>query len=261
MNILGALHVHSDFSSDGKISLDEIKKLFLKRGVRFVCLTEHIEDLTALKYGVLVKNCASLSDDGFLFVPGIEIEDKCLLIIGIYAINDFEKLKKRDFSNINKYFTVLAHPHKLKESVLRSLLEGGERYSVDAMEIVNIRYNGRHMGVPLYVIKNYIAYQDRIKAILGIDLHDTSDLFDAYIKLDCNSLSATEILSGLKKGNYELIFSGKTFSIPKGNLIFFYIKIVLSRSLISVANFINMVLKKAGFPVPKNIKQRIKKLL
>jgi hypothetical protein len=261
MNILGAVHIHSDFSHDGKIPLDEIRNLFLKRGVRFVCLTEHIEDLTASEYGDLVKNCASLSNDEFLFIPGIEIEDECLLIIGIYAINDFEKLEKRDFSNINRYFTVIAHPHKLKESVLRSFLEGGERYSVDAMEIVNIRYNGRHMGTPLYVIKNYIEHQDQVKAILGIDLHDTSDFFDAYIKLNCNSLSAADILSGLKKGDYELIVSGKPFSIPKNNLIFFYTKIVLSRFLISAANFINMVIKKSGLRVPKNIKRRIKKLL
>jgi len=65
----------------------------------------------------------------------------------------------------------------------------------------------------------------------------------------------------LKKGDYELIVSGKPFSIPKNNLIFFYTKIVLSRSLISAANFINMVIKKSGLRVPKNIKRRIKKLL
>ena len=69
----GAIHVHSTFS-DGEFTLRELRETFLADGNRFVCVTDHAQAFDRPKLEAYVRECASLSDDQFLFIPGLEFE-------------------------------------------------------------------------------------------------------------------------------------------------------------------------------------------
>src|SRR5690349_8425792 len=70
--VAGVIHMHSDYSHDGRDSLEQLRDVCLERGIRFVGMTDHAEDLDPEVFGEYVRNCEALSDDQVLFVPGLE---------------------------------------------------------------------------------------------------------------------------------------------------------------------------------------------
>lgn len=69
---LGVIHVHSEYSHDGLDSLERLREFALERGISFVALSDHAEDLEAESFATLVKRCDELSDDLVTLIPGLE---------------------------------------------------------------------------------------------------------------------------------------------------------------------------------------------
>ncbi|WP_208102995.1 PHP domain-containing protein, partial [Escherichia coli] len=63
----GFAHCHSNYSYDGKYTYSELKELFLKENLDFVCITEHIEYLDQNQIDTIIDDCRANSDDQFLF--------------------------------------------------------------------------------------------------------------------------------------------------------------------------------------------------
>ena len=70
--LVGAIHVHSTYSHDGRDSLERLREFALERGIAFIGLTDHAEDLTADRFAEYVAHCARLSDDRVRLIPGLE---------------------------------------------------------------------------------------------------------------------------------------------------------------------------------------------
>ena len=71
----GVAHVHSTYSFDGRLTLDELAVSFKARGIQFVLMSEHVESLDPEKLGSFISDCKQNSDESLLLIPGIEIDD------------------------------------------------------------------------------------------------------------------------------------------------------------------------------------------
>ena len=76
MKIKGALHIHSDYSYDAKMTLVELKDLFVNNGLSFALMTEHTDEMCKERAERFINECRHLSDDTFVFVPGFEVPYK-----------------------------------------------------------------------------------------------------------------------------------------------------------------------------------------
>ena len=68
----GIVHLHSDYSHDGFDSLERLREVAIERGIGFVCLTDHAEDLDAELFARYVTHCGKLSDDTVRMIAGLE---------------------------------------------------------------------------------------------------------------------------------------------------------------------------------------------
>jgi predicted metal-dependent phosphoesterase TrpH len=67
----GVIHAHSTYS-DGEYTLTELRDVFVASGCTFVCMTDHAEYFDVEKVRSYRAECERLSDDQFVFVPGLE---------------------------------------------------------------------------------------------------------------------------------------------------------------------------------------------
>lgn len=75
MEILAACHVHSTWSYDGSLTLEELAAEFFRRGFRVILMTEHDRGFTEARLREFRLACARASSDKILLVPGIEYSD------------------------------------------------------------------------------------------------------------------------------------------------------------------------------------------
>jgi hypothetical protein len=74
-SIRAAFHVHSEWSYDAKLTLEELAALFKRHGYDAVFMCEHDRGFSAERLREYVAACERASSDGPLLVPGIEYAD------------------------------------------------------------------------------------------------------------------------------------------------------------------------------------------
>ena len=75
MRVRAACHVHSEWSYDGKWSLEHLAKAFSKRGYQVVMITEHDRGFDESRRLEHREACRKASSSRILLVPGIEYSD------------------------------------------------------------------------------------------------------------------------------------------------------------------------------------------
>jgi len=110
----GALHVHTTLSSDGTLSLDQVKNSLERKKFDFVIITEHSKDMNRHTFSNLVSECKNKSNKSFLFIPGLEFD--CAGGLHILGIGIEEFIEEKDPTEIIKEIhlkgelAILAHP-------------------------------------------------------------------------------------------------------------------------------------------------------
>ncbi len=232
----GALHVHTTVSSDGTLSLDQLKVFLEKKGFDFAIITEHSRDVDPGMFSNLASECANRSDESFLFLPGLEFDRADgLHILGI-GIEEF--IDKTDPAKVIEEIhgkgglAILAHPSKSNwEEVLKLKDE------LDGVEIWNVGTDGKFLPT-LNSIKLYEKLRGsnpRLKAYLGVDLHTVGGFYDASLSLKHLALEKETILNALGNGNFEnrsRFFKAGAF--PKRE-IFLYLYLIIFGNLLKLA--------------------------
>jgi len=259
--VKGVSHIHSTYSYDGRLTLRELKKFFLKRGFQFLLLTEHIEKLDRKKIDSLIKECTNLSDENFVFVPGIEIDKYKLIILGIRKAIEFrspeefiEKIIKQ------RPLFVLAHPILIKKEI-------PEKYSnlVEGCEIWNLKYDSPIIPrtSSLNLIKK-LNMTKKVFGILGLDFHEREDFHDASINMAIKNFTAKEIVKKIKAGKFMLkkknlpVEIRTDFKFLKTSDLF---RSTILSLIFDVSFKIHEILHKDNIPVPENIKLKLKGLI
>jgi len=216
----GIFHIHSNFSYDGKLPIEQIVKLCKKNGINFLILTEHIYDrdkkefMSDGKIESFIKECASFSEEDFHVVPAVEIptpDNKIHIIgVGIKKPINTDKLSTplKILSELKEKncLTVLAHPLKNKAI---AILKEEELNMLNGIEIWNIKEEGRFIpDMQNYSSITKVAnrYKDMF-CYAGIDFHLSEPLSAAEMIISADIRSSDELLEIIKKGNFY--FNGK----------------------------------------------------
>ena len=197
MEIKGALHLHTDYSHDGRLGLEELRDLFLAQGLSFIILTEHAEDFNQSKARRFLEECRRLSTNNFLLIPGFEVEkdNQHILEVGNGALR------------------VLAHPHRGNFNVSPELVTG-----LHGIEIWNGHYDGKWAprSKSRQLLLQLRINNPQLFAFAGLDFHDQRQLGGPLLQLSLESLSAEVILENLRSGRFiikswlELSSQGRT---------------------------------------------------
>ena len=203
--VLGIMHIHTDYSYDGRDSLQEVARLAKRKGYGFLLLTEHNDDFSDEKMQRFVAECERLSTNDLIIVPGLEVNcdfGRHLLAIGIkkyIGIADPDKVI--DKIKENGGLAILPHPGLYQ---FRSFLTSAS--NLDGVEVWNSRYDSKYAPNPksFSLLKNLRKENPGIFAYGGQDLHSVRELDDLSLRVELARPSEFEILHRLEKGRFEV---------------------------------------------------------
>jgi hypothetical protein len=205
MLIKGALHVHSQASHDGKVSLPKIADLYRRRGFQFICIAEHSEDMTTRKITGLREKAEYLSSADFRIIVGIEYScADALHIVGVGCealLDTSDPVRLVQDIRSARCFSILAHPLRLCWRCSPELAA-----SLDAVEVWNVRYDGKYLPSPpaLEFFNRMKALNPKLLAAVGDDFHGLGGFYPLSICMSVNSLDRESILTELIGGRYQI---------------------------------------------------------
>jgi len=201
---VGAIHVHSNYSHDGRDSVLRLREFAREHGLAFLGLTDHAEDLDAARYAALQAECAEVSDPDVVLIPGLEYRfpgfpGVHLLALGLrrwmtpQTPEEFV-VQARECAG----FTIVAHP-LLFNYELPPEVEAG----IDAIEVWNASYNTRYLPDPAAIRLLHRVRRGRpeVVGIAGLDQHDARNDRETRIRLLPDA--AVDPLAALKAGQFE----------------------------------------------------------
>lgn len=256
----GIIHAHSTYSYDGTLTLPELKTACQKRGLSFVCLTEHTDQLTPDAAAAFVAECRERSDAAFVFVPGFEVpyKDAHVLHLGTTA---FLGSVAHTVSELEAWravapLVVLAHPVRNQFRIDETL----ER-CLDGVEVWNQQYEGKSVPRPksFALLASLRADKPQL-AFGGVDLHRADHFGAPYTYLELEALSEAAIMTALTTGAYR--FGHDTCSIqslaawePTGRE---RAQSHFSILIISAGKSVNALLAKLGLRLPKGLVRAVR---
>jgi hypothetical protein len=195
--------MHSDFSHDGKDSLETLRTTCIERGISFVGMTDHAEDLDARIFDSYSCRCAELSGDGFMMIPGLEYRFEGMKGLHLLAFGLREWIEPRtpaeffDQARGRSRMTMLAHPVLARYQIPQVVLE-----NVDAIEVWNGNYNTRYLPDPksIRLVHELNRRRPELVATVGLDQHDSRN--DRELRVVLPSASP-DPLGELKAGRFE----------------------------------------------------------
>jgi len=231
-NMEGLFHVHSNYSADGRLSLEELREECIKRNLEFMVVTDHAEDFPPGKVNKFVDHCRGISDKDFLAIPGLEFNidrerEVHLLVVGLDGFpceNGPGPILKKIREGKNSALSVVAHLSRSNHYIPTDYEK-----RIDGIEIWNAAYDSRylpdHKAIRLFT--NLKKKNSRLLAFGGLDLHDHSGFRGLRICLLNSCVNAREVLDHLKagrfiiRGPYMSISSAPSFGVCKLSLLSF----------------------------------------
>jgi predicted metal-dependent phosphoesterase TrpH len=257
MIVRGVTHLHSTYSYDGKVPLDQLRALLVERGIQFACVTEHTDKFTKEQAEAFVWECGELSDERFVFVPGFEVPYKRAHILMIGATKFVSQhADERTLAEWKQgdVFSVLAHPHRngfIIDASMDAILDG--------VEVWNSQYDGKHgpRFRALELRRDRESQKHPTLATAGLDLHRPEHLGGPEVHCEVEELTQKAILWALRAGKY-------TFGVPgvrldaKGTLIEGDEKTLRRSSMLAIlfirfARLVNAALASLGLRLPKRL--------
>lgn len=173
--MLGIVHVHSDYSHDGRDSLADLRRFAQAHGLGFVALTDHAEDLDRERFERFVAECDATSGDGVTLIPGLEFRFaglKGLHLLALGLTTWIEPVSPDEFIAMTHGvagLTVAAHPVLPRYTYPASVLDG-----IDAIEVWNPAYNTRFLPDPraIRLYHRILRRRPGVVAVAGLDQHD-----------------------------------------------------------------------------------------
>jgi hypothetical protein len=202
----GIIHVHSNYSYDGKHSIDEIAAFARQRSYAFVGMSEHSDTLDSDKVKRMRDECRRASTPDCLIIPGIEFT--CLdnlHLIGL-GVRDYDSSKDplviNDFIQEQGGVAIIAHPKRYQYQIPSELLS-----AVNGIEIWNSGYDGRFVpnDQSLKLLKSGRERQKFLLAFGGQDLHQIDLRYrQVHLKVHCDRLVSDAVIGSMRDGNFVI---------------------------------------------------------
>jgi hypothetical protein len=200
MGPLGVVHVHSDYSHDGRDSLEELRAFAAERKLAFVGLTEHAEDFDAARFDRYRDHCRWVSGDGISLIPGLEFRFEGFPGLHLLAMGLERWVEPRtpeEFVAIMPGvtgFSMVAHPRLARYQVPDAVAAG-----VDGVEVWNAAYDTRYLPDPraMRLLRRLQATHPRLVGVAGLDQHDAGNDRETRVVLwDPGADPLTELRAG-----------------------------------------------------------------
>lgn len=205
MPVNAALHLHSTWS-DGEMTLAEIRELVEKDGCRVACMADHADDFDEAGAAEYVAECRSLSDAGFLFVPGLEFSCAGRMhIIGYGATepvgSDSPEVVIARIAALGG-ISVLAHPAPEHLGAVP-----GFPLLPDGIEAWNTKYDGPIAPRPevFELVVRMQARKPDLRAFYGLDLHWRRQPRPIHIELGVDAPDEASVLRALREGAFTAV--------------------------------------------------------
>lgn len=184
---VGVIHVHSDYSRDGRDSLERLREFALEHGLRFIALTDHAEDLDPEKFDAYVRHCRAVSDARVTLIPGLEYRFAGFRGLHLLALRLGRWMEPRTPDEFMREasdaaaLTVVAHP-RLADYALPESVAGG----IDAIEVWNASYDTRYLPDPraIRMVQAVRRTRPEVSAMVGLDQHDSSNYRQTRVIVD-----------------------------------------------------------------------------
>jgi hypothetical protein len=264
--IVGILHCHSTYSYDGKMTLKELRDLFVSRGVRFVCMTEHADEMNYEMARAFIRECDTLSDTTFKFIPGFEVPylNAHILMIGC---REFFKNYAPDIATLREWtthtpFVVLAHPVRNDFEVDESLLD-----ELDALEVWNQQYEGKRVPRTrsLHLLEELREKKPMLVATGGVDFHRIEHFGSPQVTLSPDTFTEGAIIEKLKTGAFTVHSERTHFfgTLPNAHAYAgeHALESTLSVGIIDAGKWVNKTLAERNLALPKWLKRLVRKKL
>jgi hypothetical protein len=222
--IKAACHVHSEWSYDGKWSLDKLVREFGRRGYRALLMTEHDRGFTQDRLLEYRDVCAQRSSDQVLVVPGIEYSDAenmvHVLVWGPLPFLGEGRSTSELLPKVRQYngLAVLAHPSRRNAWQLFD-----PAWSVDLLgiEMWNRKTDGwapSRTAPDLLKNKNLLPF-------VGLDFHTRRQCFPLSLELNlAEGITEESVLNALRSYQFcpkVLDIDVRKLLCPSaGNLVF-----------------------------------------
>ncbi len=201
---LGIVHVHSNYSHDGRDSLAALTAFAAERGIGFVGLTDHAEDFSEARWHEYVAECAGASTDAVRLVPGLEFrfaDFRGLHLLAFGLARWIEPTTPDEFITLAppaSRFTAVAHPILANYEVPASVRGG-----IDAVEVWNATYNTRYLPDPraFRLLHEMQRARPGIVGFAGLDQHDARN--DRETRVLVHRAEAGDPLGAIKAGHFE----------------------------------------------------------
>ena len=208
----GITHVHSTYSFDGTMSLPEIRTLCTTAGYAFALMTEHIERMSTDSVGAFLAECRQLSDEDFVFVPGLEFHAECVSINGLRDPVDMRLPRGRLLEECLRQdtFNILVHPRLLAER-----RRPGLPTALHAVEVWNAKYDGARYPSPRSLsFFRELARERGCSAVAGIDLHHPAQFVPLHLSLEIERLTVDPLLRALRAGQQRIVHGSTLIEFP-----------------------------------------------
>ena len=260
----GAMHIHSTFS-DGEMALRELREHLIGAGCSFACVTDHAEAFDADKLRQYTKDCEALSDECFLFIPGLEYE--CERRMHILAFGLTAPLATRNPEELIRDIeerggiSVIAHPKDVAFTWIES-------FSVlpSGLEVWNTKYDGQYAPRPatFRLIERLQQRKPDLLAFYGQDLHWKRQYRGMFHCVWADTVERSTILQNIRGGKYhalktaiELPSNGR---VCEDQLARFAAIQRRSARMREVFQSAKRAADRVGLRVPDSIKSRLRRL-
>lgn len=183
------LHVHSSFSPDSRMTLEEIVGRLSYVGLKGFALTDHNS----------IRGHAALAElqskfPAYLLIPGVEVStaDGHLLAYGVREVPPTGRSVSDTIEWVRAHGgeSVLAHPFRRSHGVGRTVVESATGAGIEIRnghnsEIVNLKAED-------------VAARRNLTITGGSDAHAIADLGRAYTEFDAAITSVDDVLEGLR---------------------------------------------------------------
>lgn len=200
---MGIVHVHTSYSRDGLDAPERLHAFAAERGIGFIGLTDHAEDLNADQWQEYVEHCRAASDAVVQLIPGLEFRFAGHAGLHLLALGLSQWIEPRtpgEFVNMSRgvaRLTIVAHP------ILAGYRVPAEvRAGIDAIEVWNASYNTRYLPDPraMRLLRDMQRARPEVVGVAGLDQHDCSNDRETRVVV-CDA--EADPLTQLRHGAFE----------------------------------------------------------
>lgn len=196
-----AVHLHTDWSYDGSLTLDQLAEGLAKRKYRAALMTEHDRGFDQTRWTEYQTACRAASRDDLLLVPGIEYSDPenrvHILVwgedIGFFG-EGLETLDLLRMASEHDAVAVMAHPWRRG---------AWERFTPEwAEHLVGIElWNRKSDGfAPSEQAAELIARHE-LWPVASLDFHRPRQFFPLSMQLEAVNCDAESLIGAMRGGN------------------------------------------------------------